>query len=186
MQVTEFRPADVAASTPPEIAAMRHPVLFLDFDGVLHAYDELALDDGFRLIENPNLFMWCPVLEQILAPFPDVRIVISSDWRRLFDDAALIELLGPLGARFAGVVEEYGPTRAAEILAEVQRRSITRWLALDDHPSVVDAAREDPRFIVCSGRTGVASTDVQQALRQALKALQEGGAPLHPQGRTGR
>ncbi|WP_256095067.1 HAD domain-containing protein [Paraburkholderia nodosa] len=101
MQVTDFRPADVTATTPPEIEATRHPVLFLDFDGVLHAYDELALDDNFRLIENPNLFMWCPVLERILAPFPEVRIVVSSDWRRLFDDAALIKLLGPLGARFA-------------------------------------------------------------------------------------
>ncbi|MEX3939865.1 HAD domain-containing protein [Paraburkholderia sp. BR10937] len=139
MQVTDFRPADVTATTPPEIEATSHPVLFLDFDGVLHACDELALDDNFRLIENPNLFMWCPVLERILAPFPEVRVVVSSDWRRRFDDAALIELLGPLGARFAGVVEGYGPTRAAEILAEVQRRSIALWLALDDHPSVVDA-----------------------------------------------
>ncbi|WP_256095066.1 HAD domain-containing protein [Paraburkholderia nodosa] len=85
-----------------------------------------------------------------------------------------------------GVVEGYGPTRAAEILREVQRRSIAHWLALDDHPSVVDAAREDRHFIACSGRTGVASTDVQQALRQALEALQKGGASLHPQGRTGR
>jgi hypothetical protein len=186
MQVTDFRPADLTATTPPEIVAMRHPVLFLDFDGVLHADDEPALDDNFRLIQNPNLFMWCPVLEQILAPFPEVRIVVSSDWRRLFDDAALIELLGPLGARFAGVVEGYGPTRAAEILAEVQRRSITHWLALDDHPSVVEAAREDPRFIATSGRTGVASAGVQQALRQALEALRKGGASLHPQGRAGR
>lgn len=150
---------------------MSHPVLFLDFDGVLHAHDEPALDDNFRLLQNPNLFRWCPVLELLLEPFPDVRIVVSSDWRRWFDDAALIELLGPLGERFAGVVEGYGPTRAAEILTEVRRRSIVRWLALDDHPSVAEAAKENPRFIACAGHTGVAARDVQQALRRALGAV---------------
>ncbi|WP_043288212.1 HAD domain-containing protein [Paraburkholderia oxyphila] len=156
---------------------MTNLVLFLDFDGVLHPYDEPALDENFRLIQNPDLFKWRPVLEQLLEPFPDVRIVVSSDWRRLFGDAALIELLGPLGERFAGVVEGYGPTRAVEILTEVQRRSIAHWLALDDHPSVVAAARENSRFIVCSGQTGVASIDVQQALRQALGVVQEPGEP---------
>jgi hypothetical protein len=80
-------------------------LLFLDFDGVLHPVGERAFDENFRLIANPGLFVWRPILEQILVPFPSVRIVVSSDWRRLFDDENLIRLLGPLGNRFAGVVE---------------------------------------------------------------------------------
>jgi hypothetical protein len=166
-----------ATWTHPEIVTMNNPVLFLDFDGVLHAHDEPALDQNFHLIPNANLFMWRPVLEQMLEPFPDVRIVVSSDWRRWFDDAALMELLGPLGQRFAGVVEGDGPTRAVEILTEVRRRAFAHWLALDDHPSVVEAAKEDWRFIACAGLTGVASTDVQMALRQAPGVVQEQGEP---------
>jgi hypothetical protein len=34
-----------------------------------------------------------------------IRIIVSSDWRRLFDDATLIRLLAPLATRFVGVVE---------------------------------------------------------------------------------
>ena len=32
------------------------PVLFLDFDGVLHQLGEPALDENFRLLYNPRLF----------------------------------------------------------------------------------------------------------------------------------
>ena len=150
---------------------MTEPILFLDFDGVLHPVGEHALDENFCLVENPRLFIWRPILEQILTPFPMVKIVISSDWRRLFDDASLIRLLGPLVGRFAGVVETYGPSRAAEIVAEAKRRATANWLALDDHPSVAAACASDTRFIACAPDTGLASITVQQALRHQLAAL---------------
>jgi hypothetical protein len=54
-----------------------------------------------------------------------VGIIVSSDWRRLFDDATLIRLFGRLAARFVGVVEGYGSSRSEEMLAEVKRRMIT-------------------------------------------------------------
>jgi hypothetical protein len=99
------------SDVPPEHRATEPPVvpfLFLDFDGVLHPVGERALDDDFCLIENPGLFIWRPIQEALLAQYPAVRIIISSDWRRLFDDATLIRLLGPLSNRFAGVVESVG------------------------------------------------------------------------------
>ncbi len=41
-------------------------------------------------------------------PYSEVQIVVSSDWRRLFGDQALVALLGPsLGQRFIGVVNRY-------------------------------------------------------------------------------
>ena len=147
-------------------------LLFLDFDGVLHPVGEQALDENFRLIANPGLFVWRPILEQILVPFPSVRIVVSSDWRRLFDDENLVRLLGPLGSRFAGVVETYGSSRAAEIRTEAGRRMTSNWLAIDDHPSVVEARKSDGRFLACSPDTGLSDVEVQHDLRRKL-AIQQ-------------
>jgi post-segregation antitoxin (ccd killing protein) len=152
-------------------ASRAAPVLFLDFDGVLHPLGEIAIDEYGQLIRNPYLFVWMPVIEQILDPFPQIRIVVSSDWRRLFDDASLVTLLGPLGVRFDGVVETWGPSRLEEIRREAVRRQLTHWVALDDHPSVHEAARTDPRLIACASDTGLSARPVQQALQAALGRL---------------
>lgn len=146
-------------------------VLFVDFDGVLHAADEPALDSAGRLLPNPHLFAWLPLLDAILAPYPDVAIIVSSDWRRLLDDANLVRVLGPLGPRFAGVIETWGATRAAEILEDVRRRRLMHWLALDDHPSVAKASERDERFIACAPDKGLSAPTVQAVLRSRLAAL---------------
>jgi len=146
-------------------------VLFLDFDGVLHPDGEAALDENFRLLPNPNLFCWKGLLHELLKPHPEVQIIVSSDWRRLFDDESLVRLLGPLGNRFVGVVETLGSPRSQEILGEAARRSIERWVALDDHVSVHEAAREDCRFIACDPRLGVSNPETQKRLSKRLLAL---------------
>ncbi|QKM44057.1 hypothetical protein HI792_15875 [Ralstonia solanacearum] len=143
-------------------------VLFTDFDGVLHAADEPALDGAGHLRANANLFVWLPILVDILQPYPEVQIVVSSDWRRLLDDDNLKRVLGPLGPRFAGIVETWGVSRADDILTEVRRRRLTRWLAIDDHPSVAIASRRDARFIACAPDAGLSAVEVQAALRSRL------------------
>ncbi len=156
---------------------MEHPVrppvytLFLDFDGVLHKFGEPALDEYFRLLPNPNLFCWLPILEGLLAPYPEVRIIVSSDWRYIVDNENLVKLLGPLGGRFAGIVENYQSSRALEILLDARRRGLQSWLAVDDHPTVAEAALRDPRFIVCAPATGLSAAGVQLELTRKLAGL---------------
>ncbi|CAB3741013.1 hypothetical protein LMG22037_06443 [Paraburkholderia phenoliruptrix] len=147
------------------------PVLFLDFDGVLHPVGEPALDEHCRLIENPGLFIWRPIPEALLTPYPAVRIIVSSNWRRLFDDATLIRLLGRLGNRFVGVVESYGACRSEEILMDVRRRKIIHWLAIDDHPSVVRAQAEEHRFIAWDSARDLNDEVVRRTLRVTLSAF---------------
>jgi len=160
-----------------EIATQMHkkpdPVLFLDFDGVLHPVGVEALDENFELIANPLLFCWHSILENLLAPYPQMRIIVSSDWRRLFDDTALTHLLGPqLGLRFDGVVECYKDSRVEEILAEANRRDLPRWLALDDHPSVLKAYQAgDSRFLACPPDTGISDPQVQRELGRRMANL---------------
>lgn len=146
-------------------------MVFLDFDGVLHPVGEPALDDDFRLLPNPRLFCYLPHLTDTLAPYPEVRIVVSSDWRRLFDDDTLQGCLGELGDRFVGVVDTFGGTRAEEIYAEVTRRGLVRWLVLDDHPSVLEASMTDARFIACDPQLGLSSTKTQADLRKKLSQI---------------
>jgi hypothetical protein len=101
-------------------------------------------------------------------PYPKAQIVVSSDWRLLLDDENLRLVLGPLGSRFAGIVETWGASRADEILAEVRLRKLTHWLAVDDHPSVLAASRRDSRFIPCAPDTGLSAIEVKAALRSRL------------------
>ncbi len=161
---------------------MEKPItLFVDFDGVLHPYGIAALDENFKLIANPTLFCWRPVLEDLLAPHPDVRIIVSSDWRRLFSDEALVTLLGPdLGQRFVGVVDRYNESRATEILAEVAHRRLCRWLAIDDHRTVYEAYQAgDEHFIACDPDLGITDTSAQCELRRKLASLRSGPPASH-------
>ena len=145
-------------------------VLYLDFDGVLHPFGEAELDENYQLINNPLLFCWRPILEDILSPHPCVKIIVSSDWRRLFDDTNLLRLLGSrLGPRFIGVVETYRASRAEEIYADALRRDLRCWLALDDHPTGIKARQAgEVRFVACASETGLSNPLVQQELRRKL------------------
>ncbi|STR44801.1 HAD domain-containing protein [Iodobacter fluviatilis] len=145
--------------------------LYLDFDGVLHADGEPAIDENGRLCQNPNLFGWLKHLEEILEDYPEVRIIVSSDWRRLFDDETLIKLLGNIGWRFYGVVECIISDRYAEILQDATTRKIKYWLALDDHKTIKAATATDDKLIFCLPGKGISALEQQQELRQKIKLL---------------
>lgn len=147
------------------MSSLADKIIYLDFDGVLHPDGTEAIDDRGQLLDNPILFCWLPILTELLEPHPHVQIIVSSDWRRLFDDPALIRLLGPLGNRFSGVIERPASPRAQEILIDAQTRGLTDWIALDDHTSVHQAARTDHRFIACDPTTGITDEAVQLAVR---------------------
>lgn len=149
------------------------PTIFLDFDGVLHRLGEPAIDEGFRLMENPGLFCWCPLLREAIAPYPAVRIVIASDWRRIFDDETLVGMLGEgIDCRVIGSVESFCHSRVEEILTEAARRGLRRWIAIDDHPSVWTAREAgDRRFIACRPDQGLSETRVQNELQEMLQVL---------------
>lgn len=144
-------------------------VLYLDFDGVLHPFGEEAIDEYGRLLPNPQLFCWLPILSELLSPYPAVRVIVSSDWRRLFSDQELMRLLGELGGRFVGVVENINRNRAQEIACDANSRVISDWLALDDHATVHAAALAgDTRYIPCQPHLGLSDRSVQGLLGTRL------------------
>ncbi|NHQ84864.1 hypothetical protein HA050_01895 [Iodobacter sp. HSC-16F04] len=147
--------------------------IYLDFDGVLHQDGEPAIDENGRLCKNPNLFCWLDDLQHVLNDFEDVRIIVSSDWRRLFEDETLIRLLGNVGSRFSGVVECTNSERYVEILQDASNRKIIYWLAIDDHESIEVAAPSDERLIFCRPDKGIGELAKQEELKQKIRALQK-------------
>lgn len=53
-------------------------VVFLNFDGVMHPGGVPAIDESFRLVENPDLFVWRAILGRLLAPWLRPRTPDSS------------------------------------------------------------------------------------------------------------
>lgn len=161
-------------------------VLYLDLDGVVqHEAVQWHPTRGIHMSTSraPGraLFEWLPHLRDAIKSLPDLALVLSSSWcvrpgyaktlRRLPED---------LRSRFIGGTFHRGAhgldpharevflqqTRAAQILADVQRRKPRYWLAIDDDTEEWPTEYAD-RLVVCDGQTGLSATHVQQDL--ALK-----------------
>jgi len=127
--------------------AMSPPILYLDFDGVLHPADVRVTQDeperarvylNGRPSDHP-LFEHAPLLERLLEPYPEVQIILATTWARdLGLDVAAEQL--PIGLRdrvidtvWRGSLLEYSlGSRYDTIQADADSRGLTQWLALDD------------------------------------------------------
>lgn len=135
------------------------PILFLDFDGVLHQAQG----------NNVPEFHLVPVLEAALAG-SSCKIVISSTWRDHYPVSVLSERLGDaLGARVIGALgpDGLGPyVRYQNILRWLDANTwCTDWRALDDSESEYPIGL--PELILCDGRLGIDHPQVA-ALRRWL------------------
>lgn len=157
------------------------PVLFLDFDGVLHPSavrvapgGELTLDSqyaGHKLFENAQL------LSALLHPYPSVRLVLSTSWVLSFGyEAALTHLPAELRARAIGSTFDRGRhgvhfssvARGYQVVADAKHRGLKDWVAIDDD------ARDWPRgykhrLIETDKRLGLASPEATSTLTQWLQ-----------------
>ena len=157
-------------------------VLYLDYDGVLHhenvrwhprqgAY--LDAPDGYALFQHAVL------LETLLAPYPSLRIVLSTSWVRVFGYSRAAKRLTPqLRARVIGAT--YHSTMRAQDFAamprgyqvwnDVQRRQPRDWLALDDDAQDwPDWCRD--RLVHTHEHAGLSEPAVRAELRAKLAAM---------------
>jgi hypothetical protein len=148
------------------------PVLFLDFDGVLHQAGEPTIDGNGEFVPNERLFCWRTHLENLLQSHPNVQIVISSDWRKYHSEEDLATFLGKeLGRRLVGVMPilENG-SRAEAVREEATRLHLRHWIALDDHRSVHDARQNgDGHFVSCPPEQGLGDGDTRDDLASTLR-----------------
>lgn len=113
-------------------------ILFLDIDGVLHPFFPRAdLPD-----EENQYFSYLPRLETVIREFPELQIVISSDWRNSHSLDELREFFAAdIRSRIVGVTPklergagDWTGCREHEAMAyfAASHDKSTLWLALDD------------------------------------------------------
>lgn len=127
------------------LKAAKHAVLYLSFDGTLHnesVYWDTRRNLPFlRAAAEYTLFQHAALLDGMMAPYPDIAIVLSTSWvRRCGIRKAAKELPPGLRSRVIGSTYDPNvpndsnayPLRGKEVAADVERRRPARWLALDD------------------------------------------------------
>jgi hypothetical protein len=154
-------------------------VLYCDYDGVLHHDDVYwSLQKGIYMKSaGCRLFEWMHILEELLEPHPNVGIVLSTSWVRVKSfNYAKQQLTPSLQARVLGSTfhrREIGKrrfdsmSRGDQVLADVQRRRPTRWMALDNDDSGWPSQWR-ANLIKTQDHLGLSDAEVQEAIRSRL------------------
>jgi hypothetical protein len=103
------------------------PVVFLDFDGVLHANQNGSLEH-------------IGLIEEFLRRYPQVVVVISSNWRMTYSLESLRDLFAvDVASRIEGVTSvttETPYSRHIEIQQYLAESGIRAWCAIDDEANM--------------------------------------------------
>jgi hypothetical protein len=168
--------------TAPDGSNNRIVILYLDYDGVLHDDAVYWSKQKGIHIRTPGriLFEWTPILEDLLVPHPDVKIVLSTSWVKVRDfDFAKNRLTQALQARVVGATFHRRETpkwkfdnmsRGAQVYADVQRRRPTYWLALDNDDVAWPAHCRD-NLIKTNDDLGLSEPEVQAAISAKLASF---------------
>ncbi len=139
-------------------------VLFLDFDGVLHPRTGGA-----------SQFSRLPLLVPLFDAHPDLRIVVSSDWRLAFPPEDLFEFLDILRDRVIGVTPEILSRDVARfpgdpLVPKYRQREILwflynhpevrNWLVLDDIPDLFEENFRESSVLITDPYTGLTEADI--------------------------
>ena len=121
-------------------------ILYLDFDGVLH-HEAVYWSPrrgpymGKQLTSEHYLFQHAPLLVDLLAPHPDIKIVLSTSWVRSYGCYGAAKRLPAsirdrvIGATFHSRMNETAfvtSPRGMQVWGDVEKRHPKAWLALDD------------------------------------------------------
>lgn len=158
---------------------MAAPILFLDFDGVLHP-GKAHLIDGKVVLKQADvgLFAWAEILEELLAPHPAVQIMLSTSWVEVFGlDDARDFLPDALSRRVIGATwtkrvrnEWKRCSRFEQIRRAAFREKIDRWIAVDDDVRDWPASWAE-RLVAADSDLGLSAQATQDALRDRLAWL---------------
>lgn len=156
-------------------------ICYLDFDGVLHDEEVYWQPKRGIYMKTPGrvLFEWLPILDELLAPHPDVKIVLSTSWVRARSFYFARKQLTPrlqervIGATFhsqAYLGEFIRLPRGVQITDDVSRRGPKSWFAIDDdYTGWPDWCRHN--LIQTDGARGVSDPKIQHAIQVMLERM---------------
>jgi hypothetical protein len=157
-------------------------VLYLDLDGVTHPAEVWYDRDSHQArLKAPGheLFESLPVLEAAIAPYPNLKIVLSTSWVPTFGfEKTRAFLPESLQSRVIG--STYDPQspdawrfaklrRYDAIALDVQSRRPLRWLAIDDNGLGWPVDQYDA-LVLTPPALGLACIETQVLLRGRLVA----------------
>ncbi len=133
-------------------------LIFLDFDGVLHE----ARGD----LEEHQFFEWVPILAELIAPHPDVHVVVHSSWRHMHTAEELSSFMRGLEKRYLGAVPP-GPRERAIRKYLRQLPHVRDYIVIDDIPGEFSRIR-GRRLLICDPKTGLSAPDARRRLSSWL------------------
>jgi hypothetical protein len=156
-------------------------ILFLDFDGVLHpdpCYD------------RRRLFEHGPRLAEVLSGFPDVRLVLSTQWRLVYPlEQLLAHLPQPVRDRVIGCTPPFNQIEVpAALLPYPRQAECAYWLAQNGGPEQPWVAVDDrplwfvpycDNLITCNPAVGL---DLETAQRLGSHLIRKSGRQAHDPG----
>lgn len=164
-----------------KVKGLGQPILYLDFDGVLHPeYCYWHPRKGpYLKAPGHSLFEHLPVLEELLAPYPQVKIVLSTTWVQTYRFNGTARKLGPiLRERVIGATYHTGMNRenfrdiprGLQVWADVARRQPSGWVAIDDDDLNWPVWSRD-RLVRTDGLLGLGEERTQYELSGKLQKL---------------
>lgn len=177
-------------------------VVYLDLDGVVQ-HEAVMWHPRRGVYMSPDagsrtLFEWVPCLEEALAKFPQVALVLSSSWCVYPGYGKTLKRFPPelrdrfIGGTYHKRIHGADPwaksafkamSRGQQICADALRRKPQAWLALDDDTADWPEWALD-NLVACDGATGLSNLRVQTELRVKLEYAIERVARLKMEART--
>lgn len=163
-------------------AGRGEPVCYLDYDGcVQHCNVRWSQERGLFLDapERYRLFEHVGLLEELLAPHPVVRLVLSTSWaQKLGLKEAAAYLPESLQARVVGATYEFAEpgdyfahlSRGEQVVLDVQRRRPSAWLALDDD-RIGWPKWAEKQVVFTDPYEGISPPAIQEGIREQLVTL---------------
>ena len=139
--------------------------LFLDIDGVLNNTASLAM--GIHLLPEK-----CLLVSRIVDA-TDCGIVVSSTWRKLYEQDYLREMLGRVGLWMHVGQFDYTPefgrgTRGMEINAWLNTvKGVKNYIIIDDDSDMLP--EQKPHFIQTNHNVGLTERDTRLAIDMLSK-----------------
>jgi hypothetical protein len=154
-------------------------VLYLDFDNCLHRCDAYNTAAG-SVPSDPSatLFEFARELDDLLAPYPAIQIVLSTSWVEVFGFEVARDSIPIFSLRSRVIDSTFNPDkdlshvssqtpRGRQIRRHVKTFRIERWLALDDMRAGFEGA--ESRLVHCQPGVGLGDKDVQARFSERLE-----------------
>lgn len=123
-------------------------VIFLDFDGVLNSAASFQWEKRKKTVRICDTLspINCSNLQFILERSPEVKLVISSTWRKLHSMDKLTSVLNAYGVESARVIGKTPITLSSDRGHEIrmwleEHANVKEYVILDDDPSAANALK---------------------------------------------